>query len=188
MAEAERNTGGRDLAWASARARFAVPGMRLSRSRAFLRAVQRPTMLSPARWITASKPETAAGAMGCAGSQRMRSSSLVPATVETRARRAIRAPVPFREIIRADPIRPDEPLTRMRNMARLPTGFQSSRVAWPGLFPVLGRAKFRARRKSDQRLACDVAACPAAPRRKNRYNKRKAPSRHPDRKLLFAAI
>ena len=108
---------------ARARARLVVAGIRLSRIRAFLLSVQRPTILSPARWITASKPDTASGDGGCSGFQGIRSSLLVPRAVEGLARRAIRAPAPVRERISADPTRPDEPLTRMRANDRFPTVF-----------------------------------------------------------------
>src|SRR3954470_10425010 len=149
MAEAESRIWGLNFACARARARFVVAGMRLSRMRAFLPAVQRPTMLSPARWMTASKPETKSGKIGRAGSQRTRSSSPAPRTVPARASLAIRAPAPFSAGINADPMRPEEPLTRMRAIERFPTNFNVADALgrWR-LFRFYESAEFRDRKSA----------------------------------------
>src|SRR5258708_24938514 len=90
-------------------------------------------MLSPARCMTASKPETASGEIGCAGSQGIRSSSLVerwfaePCETFVRVNRATCAPLDFSEGNSADPIGPDAPLTRIRDMRILTMVQHSSR-------------------------------------------------------------
>src|SRR5712671_5526352 len=119
------NISGFSFAAASAWARFLVPATRLLRIFAFFAGVQRPTMLSPARCMTASKPETASGEIGCAGSQRIRSSPLVELWLEEarapvpRVNRATCAPLDFNDGNSADPIGPDAPLTRMRDIRTL---------------------------------------------------------------------
>src|SRR5215470_5533457 len=67
MAEAQTKTLGLELVCASASATLRVPRTRLSRIDFFFASVQRPTMLSPAKWITASKPDTSEGARGAFG-------------------------------------------------------------------------------------------------------------------------
>ncbi len=104
------STRGRSAALATASARCPVPWDRLSRMRRFLASVQRPTMVSPDRWMTASKPETVSGGTGRAGSQITWS---LPAA-EFRTSRVTANPLALRKGSRADPIGPEAPLTRMR--------------------------------------------------------------------------
>src|SRR5947199_9764260 len=110
MADPETKTCGglEDLAKASVKCR--VPITRLSRMPAFLSGVQRPTMLSPARWITASKPETVSGESGCEGSQLICS----PPVALPRTRRTTEAPDRFNAGTSADPMGPETPVTSTR--------------------------------------------------------------------------
>src|SRR5437660_11457612 len=82
---------------------------RLSRITCFLATVQRPTMLSPARWMTASEPDTDSGETGRAGSQWIWPSLVA----EPRTRRTTLYPSVSREGTRAAPIGPETPLTRI---------------------------------------------------------------------------
>src|SRR5712691_9597399 len=71
--------------------------------------VQRPTTVSPARWMTASKPETDFGGKGWAGSHATCSS---PDGVP-RTRRMTLYPRAVSEGSKAAPMGPETPLTRM---------------------------------------------------------------------------
>src|ERR1700722_175626 len=87
--------------------------------RAFFSSVHRPTMLSPAKWITASNPETASGEIGCEGFHMMRSSLGASAcAVPLRANRTTCAPAIFRDGTSTEPTRPDAPLTNTRAIRR----------------------------------------------------------------------
>src|SRR6202044_1894408 len=109
MAEPQTNTFGRSSACARADAKLNVPTMRLSRIFAFLVSVHRPMMLSPARWMTASKPETVSGARGTAGSHEIWSSAFDG----PRTSRTMEHPFVSRDGSRAAPIGPETPLTRI---------------------------------------------------------------------------
>src|ERR1035438_2457842 len=109
MAEPQTNTFGLSSACARADAKLNVPTMRVSRIFACLASVHRPMMLSPARWITASKPETVRGARGTAGSHEILSSALDG----PRTSRTMEHPFVRRDGSRAAPIGPEIPLTRI---------------------------------------------------------------------------
>src|SRR5579863_7850470 len=101
-------TRGACFAAASASAKFRVPCARLSRTRFFLASVQRPTMDSPARCTTASKPDTDSGASGRAGSHAI---SSLPDTAP-RTRRVTWYPFDCNAGSNADPISPEAPLIK----------------------------------------------------------------------------
>src|SRR5580700_9653468 len=73
-------------------------------------------MLSPARWMTASKPETVAGAIGFAGSQETCSSVVAAPRVPSRTMRTTSYPRVLSEGRSAAPIGPETPLTRIREI------------------------------------------------------------------------
>jgi len=98
-------------ALAKASARWPVPWTRLSRMWRFLVSVQRPTIDSPARWMTALKPETESGDSGRSGSHAICSCW----GIELRTSRATAYPCAFRKGKRAVPIGPEAPLTRTRD-------------------------------------------------------------------------
>ena len=79
--------------------------------RRFFASVQRPKMVSPARWTTASKPETDSGDSGCAGSQAICPFFGCP----PRTNRVTSNPRALSSGRRAAPIGPETPLTRMRS-------------------------------------------------------------------------
>src|ERR1700722_16455318 len=108
MADAEMKTRGACGAAASASAKFRVPCARLSRTRCFLASVQRPTMDSPARCITASKPDTDLGANGRDGSHAI--SPFPDASLRTR--RVTSYPLDCNAASNAEPIRPEAPLIK----------------------------------------------------------------------------
>src|SRR5580704_2460362 len=107
MAEAEISNLGGCGALARAAAKARVPCTRLSRTRRFLASVQRPTMDSPARWTTVSKPDTDSGAGGRAGSHAIRP----PPGAAARTRQVTSYPLACKAGSKAVPIRPEEPLT-----------------------------------------------------------------------------
>src|ERR1017187_525790 len=91
-------------------ARFLVPWTRLSRIAFLLASVQRPTTLSPARWITASNPETTLGSRGTLGSQEIWSGLWA----RVRTSRITLVVVGSNDATRALPIGPEAPLIRIR--------------------------------------------------------------------------
>src|ERR1022692_3752785 len=77
--------------------------------RCFLASVQRPTMDSPARWMTASKPDADSGARARAGSH-----VIWPLPdAAPRIRHTTSYPLAFNDGSKALPIRPEHPLTRI---------------------------------------------------------------------------
>src|SRR5579872_2934794 len=120
MAELQMNTLGLSFACAMACARFRVLTIRLSRIFSFFDAVQRPTMLSPARWMTASNPEMDSGAMGFAGSHGIVFVVVFAADL-LRESRVISAPLDSSDGMSAPPMKPDAPLMRMRFVPELDT-------------------------------------------------------------------
>src|SRR5271157_385754 len=122
-------TRGRSLPWVWARAdaRFRVPWTRLSRMAFFLASVQRPTTLSPARWITASKPETASGGRGARGFHDIWSAFFDG----PRTRRTMRDARDSSDGSRAAPIGPETPVTRKRSTLLSPLLlYQADRTQW----------------------------------------------------------
>src|SRR5579864_4563917 len=89
-----------------------VPTTRLSRILSFFSTVQRPTMLSPARWTTASKPETKSGRIGVIGFHAIWPSP----TVWPRTSLTTSYPRVFKEGTSAVPTGPETPLTRIREI------------------------------------------------------------------------
>src|SRR5579872_3419461 len=108
MADAEMNTRAACGAAASASAKLRVPCIRLSRTRRFLVSVQRPTMDSPARCITASKPDTDSGASGRDGPHAI---SLLP-DAAPRTMRVTWYPFDCNAGSSAEPMSPEAPLTK----------------------------------------------------------------------------
>ena len=109
MAEAHTKTAGAFTTCRSASQRTRVPRTRLSYMRRFLSAVQRPTMLSPARCTTASAPSMACGAMRpVSGSQPI---SAHPGRARPRTSRVTRCPAASSAGTRALPTSPFVPLT-----------------------------------------------------------------------------
>src|SRR5579872_4926304 len=108
-------------------AKLCVPDTRLSRIFAFLVAVHRPKMLSPARWTTASNPETVAGANGTAGFQAICPLSLTVPLAVPRTSRTTEHPLARREGRSAAPIGPETPLTRILEFMTRDCHFNSLR-------------------------------------------------------------
>src|SRR5215467_619535 len=119
MAELQTKTCGLCFESARACARKVVLLTLLSRISRFFASVQRPRMVSPARWITASKPETDSGEIGCVGFHGICCSSEDEYFLALRTSREMRAPLDFNVGSSAVPIGPDIPLTRIRAMLRL---------------------------------------------------------------------
>src|SRR5579872_7554118 len=108
IAEPETSTRGRCGDPARASHKRLVPKTRLSRILRFFSAVQRPTIDSPAKCTTASKPETEGA--GLEKSHTIWFGLEVP----RRTRRTTSYPSRCKTGIRALPIKPEEPLTRTR--------------------------------------------------------------------------